>query len=176
MKRFKILVAALGVSLVAMLALAPVAQAQQAPGQAIGDPLFVDAAGEATITLTGSGWIPGQLALVGCNASNYEELVAGGSDDCDLGSLQFAEADADGNFTADYTLEIDADGRCIGIGAGAGFAEQGGGFCVGVGAPIAPPGVANTGAESGMIVVIGIAVLAAGALVVGMTRRRAFVS
>jgi len=175
MKKFKILVAALGVSLVAMLALAPVAQAQAAP-TAVGDPLFVEAAGEATITLTGSGWIPGQLALVGCNSSNYAELIAGGSDDCDLGSLAFATADADGNFSADYTLEIDADGRCIGIGGGEAFAEQGGGFCVGVGAPVPPPGAANTGAESGLIAIIGAAVLAAGALVVGMSRRRAFVS
>ena len=47
MKRFKLLVAALGVSLVAMLALAPTAQAQDTP-TAIGDPLFVEAAGEAT--------------------------------------------------------------------------------------------------------------------------------
>tara|TARA_Y100001970_G_scaffold45635_1_gene57264 strand:- start:5975 stop:6502 length:528 start_codon:yes stop_codon:yes gene_type:complete len=175
MKRFKLLVAALGVSLVAMLALAPTAQAQDAP-TAVGDPLFVEAAGEATITLTGSGWIPGMLALVPCNSSNYAELLAGGAADCDTASLTLTEADADGNFSADFTLTVDADGTCIGIGGGAGFTEQGGGFCVGVGAPVPPPGAANTGAESGMIAVIGIAVLAAGALVVGMTRRRAFVS
>ena len=175
MKRFKLLVAALGVSLVAMLALAPTAQAQDTP-TAIGDPLFVEAAGEATISLTGSGWIPGQLALVPCNSSNYEELVAGGAADCDTASLTLATADDDGNFTADFTLTVAEGGTCIGIGGGAGFQEQGGGFCVGVGAPVPPPGQPNTGAESGMIAVIGIAVLAAGALVVGMTRRRAFVS
>ena len=175
MKRFKLLVAALGVSLVAMLALAPAAQAQDAP-TAIGDPLFVEAAGEATITLTGSGWIAGPVALVPCSASTYEALAAGGPADCNTADLTLATADADGNFTADFTLDIAEGGTCIGIGGGAGFTEQGGGFCVGVGAPVPPPGQPNTGAESGMIVVIGIAVLAAGALVVGMTRRRAFVS
>ncbi len=175
MKRFKLLVAALGVSLVAMLALAPAAQAQDAP-TAIGDPLFVEAPGEATISLTGSGWIAGPVALVPCDVSTYEALAAGGPDACDVSNLTIAVAGGDGSFTADFTLDVKEGGTCIGIGGGAGFTEQGGGFCVGVGAPVPPPGAANTGAESGMIVVIGIAVLAAGALVVGMTRRRAFVS
>ena len=107
MKRFKLLVAALGVSLVAMLALAPTAQAQDTP-TAIGDPLFVEAAGEATISLTGSGWIAGPVALVPCNASTYEALAAGGAEDCDTSSLTLATADADGNFTADFTLTVAA--------------------------------------------------------------------
>ena len=53
--------------------------------------------------------------------------------DCDTASLTLATADDDGNFTADFTLTVAEGGTCIGIGGGAGFQEQGGGFCVGVG-------------------------------------------
>jgi LPXTG-motif cell wall-anchored protein len=170
MRKIKLIMAALGVSLVAMLALAPVAQAQQ-PTVA-SDPPFVSAAGEHEFNLTGAGWIEGMVAIVPCTDNTYEGLVANGAGNCDTGALTMAPAGADGTFSATVTYDIPAEGMCIGVGGGAAFTEQGGGYCVGVGAPILP----NTGSESGLIVVIGAAVLAAGALVVGMSRRRAFVS
>ena len=54
MKKVKILLAALGVALMAMFALAPAAQAQTL-ASVTADPLFVAAGGEQTFTMTGSG-------------------------------------------------------------------------------------------------------------------------
>ena len=171
MKKIKLLVSAFAVALVAMLALAPAAQAQDVP-LAQADPAFVEAAGEYEFTITGSGWIPGALALVPCSVNSYEALATGGADACDTGALTLATAGADGTFSVTATYTVPEDGMCIGIGGGAGFTEQGGGYCVGVGAPILP----NSGSESAMVAIIGAAVLAGGAMIVLSTRRRSFVS
>ena len=136
MKKVKILLAALGVALMAMFALAPAAQAQTL-ASVTADPLFV---------------------------------AAGGADACDISNLTIVNADADGNFSAEWTYNIPAGGMCI----GGGTLDQSyvGTFCVGVGAPVLP----NSGSESTMIAVIGAAVLAGGAMIVLSTRRRSFVS
>ncbi len=170
MKKIKLLVAALGVSLVAMFALAPAAQAQNV-ASIIADPAFVAAPGETTFTITGSGWPAGATALLPCEGStNYEEAAANGADACDLGNLTIVTAAADGTFTAEWTYNIPAAGMCIGAGDLAQTTV--GTYCVGVGAPILP----NTGSESTKIAIIGAAVLAAGAMIVLSTRRRSFVS
>ena len=70
------------------------------------------------------------------------------------------------------TYDVPEEGMCIGVGGGGTFTEQGGGYCVGVGAPILP----NSGSESAMVAIIGAAVLAGGAMIVLSTRRRSFVS
>ena len=139
MKKSKLLVSAFAVALVAMLALAPAAQAQDVP-LAQADPAFVEAAGEYEFTITGSGWIPGALALVPCSVNSYEALAAGGAEACDTASLTIASAGADGTFSVTATYTVPEGGMCIGIGGGAGFTEQGGGYCVGVGAPILDSG------------------------------------
>ena len=172
MKKIKLLVSAFAVALVAMLALAPAAQAQVEPGLVQADPAFVTEAGEQEFTLTGSNWIAGAVAIVPCTVNTYEDLAAGGPDSCDTGNLSIATAGADGTFTATVTYDVPEGGMCIGIGGGAGFTEQGGGYCVGVGAPILP----NSGSESAMVAIIGAAVLAGGAMIVLSTRRRSFVS
>jgi len=173
MKKIKLLIAALGVALVASLALAPAAQAQETH-PVMADPLFVAGAGEATFVVTGSGWPEGAVALLPCEGStNYEEAAANGADACDLGQLTMAMAGADGTFSSSWTYNIPAAGMCIG--AGTLDSAHVGTICIGIGAPVPPPGSPDTGAESGLIAVIGAAILAAGALVVGMSRRRAFV-
>ena len=63
MKKVKILLAALGVALMAMFALAPAAQAQTL-ASVTADPLFVAAGGEQTFTMTGSGWPQSHSFLV----------------------------------------------------------------------------------------------------------------
>ncbi len=167
------LIAALGVALVASLALAPAAQAQEVH-PVMADPMFVAGAGEATFTVSGSEWPEGMIAVLPCEGStNYEEAAANGADACDLGSLTMVPVGADGTFSVEWTYNIPAGGMCIG--AGSLDQAHAGSFCIGIGAPVAPPGTPDTGAESGLIVVIGAAILAAGALVVGMSRRRAFV-
>ena len=171
MKKVKILLAALGVALMAMFAFAPAAQAQTLASVTAG-PLFVAAGGEQTFTMSGSGWpANGTVALVPCEgATTYEEAAAGGADACDISNLTIVNADADGNFSAEWTYNIPANGMCI----GGGTLDQSyvGTFCVGVGAPVLP----NSGSESTMIAVIGAAVLAGGAMIVLSTRRRSFVS
>ena len=172
MKKIKLLVSAFAVALVAMLALAPAAQAQDAP-IALADPPFVEAAGSYELNLTGTGWIAGAVVAVPCpGVTTYEQLISEGAGACDATALNIGAADADGNLAITATFDIPAEGMCIGIGAGAGFQEQGGGYCVGVGAPILP----NSGSESAMIAIIGAAVLAGGAMIVLSTRRRSFVS
>lgn len=167
------LIAALGVALVASLALAPAAQAQEIH-PVLADPMFVAGAGEATFTVSGVGWPEGMVAVLPCEGStNYEEAAANGADACDLGQLSMATAGADGTFSIEWTYNVPAAGMCIG--AGTLDSAHAGSFCIGIGAPVAPPGAPATGAESGLIAVIGAAILAAGALVVGMSRRRAFV-
>ncbi len=175
MKKVKLLIAALGVALVASLALAPAANAQAEIRSVMADPMFVDAAGEATFTVTGSGWVGASIAVLPCTGStNYEEAAANGADACDLGSLTIVPNAGDGTFSVEVTYDVPAAGMCIG--AGTLDQTEAGTFCIGIGAPVPPPAGANTGAESGLIVIIGISILAAGALVVGMTRRRAFVA
>jgi len=171
MKKIKLLVSAFAVALVAMLALAPAAQAQDVP-LAQTDPAFVTEAGEQEFTLTGSNWIAGAVAIVPCTVNTYEDLAAGGPDSCDTANLAIATAAADGTFTTTVTYDVPEGGMCIGVGGGAAFTEQGGGYCVGVGAPILP----NSGSESAMVAIIGAAVLAGGAMIVLSTRRRSFVS
>ena len=173
MKKIKLLVSAFAVALVAMLALAPAAQAQAAQGLVTADPAFVTEAGDHEITLNGTGWIAGGLAILPCDANTYEGLAAGGSEICDLAGMDLSvQAAADGTWTLTKTWTIPEGGMCIGVGGGAGFTEQGGGYCVGVGAPILP----NSGSESAMVAIIGAAVLAGGAMIVLSTRRRSFVS
>ena len=171
MKKVKILLAAMGVALMAMFALAPAAQAQElASLQA--DPLFVAAAGEQTFTVTGSGWpANGTVAVLPCEgATNYEEAAANGAAACDTGALTIVQSDGDGNISVEWTYNVPAAGMCIG--AGTLDSSHVGTFCVGVGAPILP----NTGSESTMIAIIGAAVLAGGAMIVLSTRRRSYVS
>ncbi len=173
MKKVKLLIAALGVALVASLALAPAANAQDVRSL-MADPMFVDGAGEQEFTVTGSGWASDSIAILPClGSTNYEEAAANGADACDLGNLSIAPVSG-GELSIKVTYDVPAEGMCIG--AGALDQSEVGTFCIGIGAPVPPPGQPNTGAESGLIAVIGISVLAAGALVVGMTRRRAFVS
>ena len=171
MKKIKLLLSAAAVALVAMFTLAPAVQAQTL-ASITADPVFVEAAGEQTFSMTGSGWpANGTVALLPCDGSTtYEEAAANGQEACDLNSLTIVTADADGNLAADFTHTVPAEGFCIG--AGTLDSAYVGTFCVGVGAPILP----NSGSESAMVAIIGAAILAGGAMIVLSTRRRSFVS
>ena len=93
MKKIKLLVSAFAVALVAMLALAPAAQAQDAP-IALADPPFVEAAGSYEFNLTGTGWIAGAVVAVPCpGITSYEQLVTEGAAGCDATQLNIGAAD-----------------------------------------------------------------------------------
>ena len=171
MKKIKLLLSAAAVALVAMFTLAPAVQAQTV-AELVADPIFVEAGGEQTFAMTGSGWpANGQVALLPCDdAKDYAQAAELGQAACDLGSLTIVTTDGDGNLAADFTHNVPAEGFCIG--AGTLDSSYVGTFCVGVGAPILP----NSGSESAMVAIIGAAVLAGGAMIVLSTRRRSFVS
>ena len=172
MKRIKLILGALAVALVAMFALAPVAQAQEAHVVAA-DPPFVAAAGSHDVTISGAGWpADATVVILPCSYNSYEAAATAGADECDTSpaSLTFGGADGDGNISITGTFDIPADGMCIGVGTL--DSAHVGVYCMGVGAPILP----NTGSESTMIAIIGAAVLAGGAMIVLSTRRRSYVS
>ena len=170
MKRIKLILGALAVALVAMFALAPVAQAQEAHVVAA-DPPFVAAAGSHDVTISGAGWpADATVVILPCSYNSYEAAATAGAEACDAGSLTFGAADGDGNISITGTFDIPADGMCIGVGTL--DSAHVGAYCMGVGAPILP----NTGSESTKVAIIGAAVLAGGAMIVLSTRRRSFVS
>jgi len=170
MKRIKLILGALAVALVAMFALAPVAQAQEAHVVAA-DPPFVAAAGSHDVTISGAGWpADATVVILPCSYNSYEAAATAGADACDTGALTFGAADGDGNISITGTFDIPADGMCIGVGTL--DSAHVGVYCMGVGAPILP----NTGSESTKVAIIGAAVLAGGAMIVLSTRRRSFVS
>ena len=171
MKKIKLLLSAAAVALVAMFTLAPAVQAQTV-ASLTADPVFVEAAGEQTFSMTGSGWpANGTIALLPCDGSTtYEEAAVNGPDACDTANLTIVQSDAEGNLAADFTHTVPAEGFCIG--AGTLDSAYVGTFCVGEGAPIRP----NSGSESAMSAIIGAAVLAGGAMSVLSTRRCSFVS
>ena len=171
MKKIKLLLSAAAVALVAMFTLAPAVQAQTL-ASITADPVFVEAAGEQTFSMTGSGWpANGTIALLPCDRSTtYEDAAVNGPAACDTATLRIVQSDADGNLAADFTHTVPAEGFCIG--AGTLDSAYVGTFCVGVGAPILP----NSGSESAMVAIIGAAILAGGAMIVLSTRRRSFVS
>ena len=154
MKKIKLLLSAAAVALVAMFTLAPAVQAQTL-ASITADPVFVEAAGEQTFSMTGSGWpANGTVALLPCDGSTtYEEAAVNGPAACDTANLTIVQSDGDGNLAADFTHTVPAEGFCIG--AGTLDSAYVGTFCVGVGAPILP----NSGSESAMVAIIGACLL-----------------
>lgn len=190
MTRAKLIVLGLGLALIAVFA-SP-ASAQEAREITV-EPAFVEAAGEAELTISGAGWTMPPTAVIPCAAPESGNLLDVDSATCDTGLLTPVTPDADGNFTATITVDIPAEGIAI---VGFDLATQGqaeaGGALVPVGAPADEGGddgtaeetseeettdegseeeLADTGVESGLLAVIAIAVLGGGAMVVGYTRR-----
>ena len=189
MTRAKLIVLGLGLALLAVFA-AP-ASAQEAREITV-EPAFVEAAGEAELTISGAGWTMPPTAVIPCDAPESGNLLDVDSATCDTGLLTPVTPDADGNFSTTITVDIPEAGIAI---VGFDLATQGqneaGGAIVPVGAPAeegaeegsedaaqeetaeegAEEELADTGVESGLLAVIAIAVLGGGAMVVGYTRR-----
>lgn len=175
----KLLVLLLGAALLAMFTLPP-ASAQDGPTITV-EPGSVDAAGSHDLTITGSGWTAAPPVFVlpcpGANGS-IDEFAAQGADACDTGALTPATPD-DGSFEVTVTYDIPAEGLVIAAGD-AGQTESavaivtvgGGGDAPTEEATVeAAPEMPATGAESAPLAIAGMAVLAAGAMVVGFSRK-----
>lgn len=185
MSRAKLIALALGLAFIALLATP--ASAQDGPTLTV-EPANVDAAGEHEFVVAGTGWTaaPPLFVLPCVGASNLEDLTAAGADACDISNLT-PVTPTDGAFESSVTYDVPAEGMCI-TAADAAQTEVAA-VCISVGAAADEAGegaegegeeaatdtaeeeLANTGAESGLLVVVGVAVAAAGALTVGYTRR-----
>ena len=183
----KLMVAVVAIML-ASLAMASTANAQDAVrGTVTADPASVAAAGEQTFTATGADFIPDtSVLLVKCvspgdtlvfGVSTTEEIVASGESidalaDCDLSAAQNVDVDGDGNWSAELTAEV---GDNFWLSAGALDGSQAGATWVPiVSAEAVAAGdddLADTGVETGLMAVIGAAVLAAGVMVAREGRR-----
>jgi LPXTG-motif cell wall-anchored protein len=170
--------------LLASLSLAGTAQAQDAViGTVTSDPAAVPEAGEYTMTATGSAFIPDTAILLVSCVSPADTLVPGTSDlaeitaaalaisalaDCDFAKAQNVEVDGDGAWSAELTATV---GDNFFLSAGALDGSQAGATWI----PIVPSGagseLAKTGIETGLLAVVGTAILGAGVLLTREGRR-----
>lgn len=142
MSRTKALVAALTV--VGAAAFATPAAAQDGPSVQI-EPATVEAGGEATFTISGSGYSVSDVFIVPCEgAKTTDELVSAGAGACNLENLTPAPI-TDGAFSVEVTYVIPDDGMCFAAGDLA--QTEVGGACVTVGGA-ATDEEASTDAES----------------------------
>lgn len=165
----------------ASLSLAGTAEAQDAViGTVTSDPASVPEAGEYTFTATGADFIPDtSVLLVKCTSpadtlvpgsSDLEEITAAAQaisplDDCDVAAAQNVDVDSSGGWTASLTAEV---GDNFFLSAGALDGSQAGATWIPI---VTPTLLADTGVETGLLAVIGTAVLGAGVLVTRETRR-----
>ena len=173
----------LGVALAVVALFAAPAQAQDGPTLTV-EPASVDAAGEHEFTVTGSGWTAAPpIFVLPCEAPASGEAADVDASTCDTGSLTPANP-TDGAFEVTVTFDVPEGGMAIAagdaaqseaaaavvtVGAAAEAAEDDGGEAAeDEGADEA---LADTGAESGLLAIAGIAVVAGGAMVVNTSRR-----
>lgn len=103
MKKFLAIMGLLAI--VTFLLVGPTA-AQDGPTLTV-DPDTVEAAGEADLTVTGSGFSAGiDLFVLSCIAPDGDIMAINGQEDCDVQNLTPVTADDDGNFEVDVTFDI----------------------------------------------------------------------
>jgi LPXTG-motif cell wall-anchored protein len=184
MTKVKLLLVGLGLALVALFASAPAGSAQDGPSMTV-EPASVEAAGETTFTVTLAGYTAAPpIAVLPCfGATTLEDLEAQGAAACDTANLTLVNELTDGGATVEVTYEVPEGGMCIASGDLA--QTENAGVCITVGAPAeeapaeeapaeeapAEEELANTGAETTVLLIIGAAVLAAGTMVFGFSRK-----
>lgn len=195
MTRARLLIIGLGLAMVA--ALAGPAAAQDGPAITV-DPESVDAAGTQSFTVTGSGFTLPALFVLPCAYPADGDVANIGEDDCDLGALTPVSPDEEGAFSVEVEYDVPEEGMAI-VAADAGQVETAAAVISVAGAEDeaaeeepaeeeaaeeepaeeaegedveeAQEELPETGAESTTLAIIGLTVAAAGALVVGGSRR-----
>jgi hypothetical protein len=168
----------------ASLSLAGTAQAQDAViGTVTSDPATVPEAGEYTMTATGSDFIPDTAVLLVACVSPADTLVPGTSDleeitaaavainalaDCDIANAQNVEVDGDGAWSAELSATV---GDNFFLSAGALDGSQAGATWIAIVPGAADSELAETGVETGLLAVVGTAILGAGVLLAREGRR-----
>lgn len=177
MNRAKMLALGLGLALVALF-VAPAAGAQDGPLITV-EPASVDAAGDHEFTVTGSGWTAAPpIFVLPCEAPASGDLADLDSGTCDTANLTPATPDGDGNFSVTVTYTVPEGGMAIAAGDAGQTESSGVLVTVGAGAaeeapadePVAEP-LPDTGVESAPLAIAGAAILAAGTMVVGFSRK-----
>ncbi len=184
MTRAKLMMLGMALALIAVFA-AP-AQAQDGPTLTV-EPATVDAAGEQEFTVTGEGWTATPpIFVLPCTIPESGDAADIDVASCDTGNLTPGQPE-DGSFTVTVTYDVPAEGMAIVAGdaaqteaAGAvvtvGAADSGEGEGEGEDGAAEDEGaedeeLANTGVESGLLAIIGVAVIAGGTMVVRTSRR-----
>lgn len=179
----------IAIGLLASAGWAGTAAAQDGPTITV-SPATVDAAGETEFTITGSGWTAAPPVFVlPCEAPESGDPADVDSATCDTANLTPATP-ADGSFEVTATFDVPEGGLAIAAGDAAQTEAAAAVVTVGAGdAPADDEGdgteatddgaaegddggeLAETGVESMLLVIAGIAVMAAGAMVLRVTRR-----
>ncbi|MCY3577343.1 MAG: hypothetical protein OXH53_08515 [bacterium] len=166
MTKTKLIFIGLALALVGFL-FAGSASAQDGPSISV-DPSYVEAAGEHTFTVTGTGWTGSPIAVLPCDYPEGGDPNAVDGDTCDQGSMSVVGAlDGDGGFTVEVTLDVPEPGIWVGAGDFARTESAGAGVTVGMMDDMMPA----TGVNTSLLVIIGTGIALAGVMVFGLSRR-----
>ncbi|MEM7288020.1 MAG: hypothetical protein AAF480_16840 [Actinomycetota bacterium] len=153
------------------------ASAQDGPSITV-DPPSVEAAGDHDLTVTGEGFSVDVVVLPCAPVEDFATFNPLTS--CDLGGAVPASPDDSGSFSVTVSFSVPEEGLGIVVGDQAqteaafanvtigAAADEGGGEG-------AEEELADTGVESGLLAVIAVAVVAAGALLTAAARRRSII-
>jgi LPXTG-motif cell wall-anchored protein len=156
-----------------LLALSGTASAQDGPTITL-DPPAVDAPGPVDVTVTGSGWTlaPELVPCPGYDGDDSAFSRDTATLHCDLAVGVQVILDGD-SFEVTLTVDVPAEGLVIGAGGQFSGTETATGV-VTVGAAEAAPAeaeLATTGAETGVLAIIGIGLVGGGLLIVANRRQ-----
>lgn len=179
---------AFGLALVTVIT--PSAAAQDGP-ILTAEPSNVEAPGDVEFTITATGFTAAPpIAVIPCfGATTPEELAEAGIVACDTGLLTTIDELANGGFTTTITYTVPETGfciysgdflntetglpACITVGEATGDGEDNGESADGDSAidDDDDATLANTGAESALVAVMAFAIVGAGVMVLGYSRR-----
>ena len=166
MTKTKLIFIGLALALVGFL-FAGSASAQDGPSITV-EPSSVEAAGEHTLTVTGTGWTGSPVAVLPCDYPPDGDPNAVDAASCDQGNMAVVGAlDGDGGFVQEITINVPEEGRWIGAGDFAQTESAGTGVTVGMMMEEMPA----TGVNTSLLVVIGAGIALAGVMVFGLSRR-----
>ncbi|MCY4037101.1 MAG: hypothetical protein OXF64_06595, partial [bacterium] len=179
MTKTKLIFIGLALALVGFL-FAGSASAQDGPSLSA-SPSSLAEPGEATVTVTGSGWTVGSAFLLPCNIPegvNAAELDdAAVANHCsqtggflDMGNLTPVTI-ADGDFEATVTVNVPAQGIFLVTGDATGQESAFALVSVGTDDMMDDDMLAETGVETSVLVIIGAGIALAGVMVFGLSRR-----
>lgn len=170
MTKTKLIFVGLALALVGFL-FAGSASAQDGPSISV-DPTYVEAAGEHTFTVTGTGWTGSPIAVLPCDYPEGGDGNLVEAATCDQGSMSVVGAlDGDGGFTVEITLDVPESGIWVGAGDFAQTESAGAGVTVGMMDDMGDDMLADTGVETSVLVIIGAGIALAGLMVFGLSRR-----